>query len=189
MALLDHSFHDLDLEFWLNNFEELTEPEYIIQNLDELHFSPEADECKALLTKNKTEDGDTVYDAILNCLKKQDMRQLYVWALYPGDFIKESGITFENENYVRFLSEFIPGFIMYRNQWDRKQLGVEIRHFINNITEPQITRRTSRIKQCEGCGYNLTDLFATRLTADNILDDTPVAVVCPHCNLLNYIKY
>lgn len=189
MALLDHSFHDLDLDFWLNNFEALTEPEYLLQNLDEINFSPEAAECKALLTKTKSADGASLYDAIVAALDAADVPQRFTWALFPGDFPKDTGIVFENENYTRFLSELIPGYLMYIGQWDRKQLGVEVRHFINSITEPQNIRKTNRVKRCSSCNYNLTDLFATRLTADNILDDTPVAVVCPHCNLLNYIKY
>ena len=189
MSLIYHSFHDLDLDFWLNNFDELTEPEYIIHDLDELVFSKDSAEVESLLKITKNEDDVSLYDQIVNVLKAQEANEIYTWALYPADFIKDTGIKFEDERYLKFLTEFIPGFIMYKNQWDRKQLGVEVRNFINNITEPQAYRNTSRIKLCSGCGYNLSDLFATRLTADNILDNSPVAVVCPHCNLLNYIKF
>lgn len=182
MSLLDHSFHNFDVDLWVNNFEELPEPEYIVQSLDELKFSEESSEVKALLIKDGT------YDRIIDVLSKQDMEQLFLWTMYPADFIEDSGITYDNEYYAKFLSEFIPGYVLFRNQWCRNQLGIELRNFIQNMAQPY-NRKNSRLKKCRACGYNITDLFASYLTADNVLDNTPVSVVCPHCNVINYIKY
>jgi hypothetical protein len=182
MSLLDHSFHDFDVDQWINNFDDLTEPEYLLKTLDELVLTPESSELRAILKK------DSTYDTIVDALKASSPDQLYLWILYPADFIKDTDIKVEDDRYLKFLTELIPGYVLYKNQWDRNQLGKEIRNFINNIQQPGVDRKT-RLKKCDSCGYNLTDIFAAKLTADNILDDIPVAVVCPHCNLLNYIKY
>ena len=182
MALIDHSFHDVDIERWVSNFNELPEPEYIIQNLDELGLSDKSQELRAILNKDGT------LARIVDALVGADMLEIYSWILKPAYFIDDTGIEVNDPNYVKFLSEFIPGYALYRNQWDRNQLGNEVRDFYNNLVQPY-NRENTRLKKCTSCGYNLTDLFATALTADNILDDTPVNVVCPHCNVLNYIKY
>ena len=184
MALIDHSFHDFDVDQWVTNFDQLTEPEYLLRSIDELVMTPDSDELRALLKK----DTDSTYDKIIDILKSQTPDQLYLWALKPQDFPEDTGIQVSNDNYIKFLSELIPGFICYKNQWDRNQFGKEIRTFISNLQEPYVGNK-NRLKRCSSCGYNLSDQFATRLTADNILDDTPVSVVCPHCNLLNYFKY
>ena len=184
MALIDHSFHDFDVDQWVNNFTDLTEPEYLLRSLDELVMTPAASELRALLKKDK----EGTYDKIVEVLKLQGADQLYLWALRPQDFVSDTGIDVQDERYLQFLSELIPGYIMFKNQWDRNQLGKEIRQFVSNLQDPDIGRQT-RLKKCASCGYNLTDLFSVRLTADNILDGTPVSVVCPHCNLLNYFKF
>ena len=185
MSLLDHSFHDFDIDLWVNNFAELTEPEYLIQSIDEIKLSPECTELLALLKKD---DKESTFDKIVAALSDKDMPVLYSWVISPERFIEETGIDYADDRYIKFLSEFIPGYILYRNQWDRNQFGIEFREYYRNLVEPY-NRRNTRLKKCVSCGYNITDLFTVNLTADNILDDEPVTVVCPHCNTLNYIKY
>jgi hypothetical protein len=185
MSLLDHSFHDFDIEQWLSNFNELTEPEYLLRSLDELVMTPDSAELRAILKKD---NKDSTYDKIVNTLKEQEMGQLFLWALRPQDFVKDTEIVVDDDRYIKFLSELIPGYILFVNQWDRNQFGKEIRNFITNPPQPN-PKVNTRLKKCSACGYDITDLFAIRLTADNILDNTPVSVVCPHCNLLNYITY
>jgi len=185
MSLLDHSFHDYDINLWINNFAELPEPEYLLRSMDELVLTPDCEELRAILRKDAK---DSTYDKIIDSLKDQTLEQLYSWTLDPELFISDTGITCDDPRYVRFLSEFIPGYILYRNQWDRNQLGIEIRNFLTDWNKPE-RRKNTRLKKCHDCGYNITDLFALKLTADDILNDTPVSVVCPHCNMINYIKY
>lgn len=191
MALLDHSFHDFDIDLWVNNFEQLPEPEYILKSLDDIALSDECAELKALLQKDATDVVDSTYDRIVKELETAEMTQIYLWMIFPDDFVKDTGIENDSEVYLKFLSEFIPGFALYRNKWDRNQLGIEVRNFIElQKTNPDFElRNRGRLKKCTSCGYNITDNFAVNLTADNILDNTPVTVVCPHCNTLNYIKY
>ena len=185
MSLIDHSFHDFDIDLWINNFAELPEPEYLLRTMDELVLTPECEELRAILRKDAK---DSTYDRILDALKGQKLEQLFAWTIKPESFIEDTGITCDDKRYVRFLSELIPGYILFRNQWDRNQLGIELRNYLSNWNQPYRNRKT-RLKKCHACGYNITDLFALKLSAENILDDTPVSVVCPHCNMLNYIKY
>lgn len=186
MSLLDHSFHDFDIDLWIKNFEDLPEPEYVLHSMDDLVLSTDSEELRALLRKDNPEKS--TYDTILDVLKDQKLETLFIWMLDPEQFIEDTGISVDDPNYIRFLSEIIPGYVLYRNQWDRNQLGIELRNYISNWNQPDKNRKT-RLKKCHACGYNITDLFAMKLTADNILDDTPVVVVCPHCNMPNYVKF